>query len=179
MKQTKFLMAGMIMFFASVLKSSAEWRWEVVYEYMCYESADWIEYNDEIYYPLNRPDSVENYNQLYLTPGETYKIRLYRGSLGALDVDSCYAVYDYVAESYEEDGFWTYANNGSLVEPSGEYGFYNIQESIGFDWEDYPDYTEEELIGIEIQSNMHFRIATSIIPLYFKVQILEYREVFE
>ena len=172
-------MVCMIMFFASVLKSSAEWRWEVVYEYMCYESTDWVEYNDEVYLPMQHPESDRDELRNQIIPGETCIMKIYTGNPLNPYIDSCYAIYDYIPESYEIDGFWTYANNGSLIEPGGEYGICNINGATPIDWEEYPDYSEEEMNGIIVQSDMFFYMATSAVPSYIKIEILAYRYVDE
>ena len=69
-----------------------------------------------------------------LIPGKVYLLKV---TTDYTDVDSCFVSYDYVSESYEIDGFWIYANTGSLVEPSGMYGFYNINHDAVINYGDY------------------------------------------
>ena len=171
-------MACMIMFFASVLKGVAEYKWVKVFEYTVENPEEWVEYNDEVYLPMQHLDSLHELSN-QIIPGETCIMKIYTGYPLNPYIDSCYAVYDYIPESYEVDGFWTYANNGSLIEPGGEYGICNINEANPIDWEEYSDYSEEEMNGIIVQSDMFFYMATSAVPTYVKIEILAYRYVDE
>lgn len=86
---------------------------------------------------------------------------------------------DYVPLPYEEDGFWTYANNGQLIAPDNHMGICNIERVDAYDPEDYPDEDPEFYTYMGIKSGTHFFIDTLGLSSYFKIEILAYREVDE
>ncbi len=181
--QKRKLIACIIVFLACIVNVKAEYQWVKIYEYESTDPSDFVECNDETILPMVEPlidpiaeDTIFLYREL--TNGVTYKVKVYSNYSDICD--SCFAVYDYVPESYEIDGFWTYANNGCLVSPDGYYGIYNMycsqNGSEPIDWEDYPDYSEEELAGLWAQSGMHFTICTTGI-FHVKIEVYDFQWV--
>ena len=128
----------------------------LVYNDETYIGSDYL-HRDSIYFPT-------------LIPGKTYLLKV---TCNYTDIDSCFVSYDYVSQSYEIDGFWTYANTGSLVEPSGMYGFYNTDHDDIINYEDYPDPTYEELEFLNLISGFYFHYVSSYVST-IKIEIYEY-----
>lgn len=130
---------------------------------------NFIEYLDNTYIGFNylQRDSLKD----SLDVGNTYLLKI-TYSFGE-EVDSCFTSYNFIANDYQEDGFWTYANNGILEEPTGFYGFYNIDHDEIINYEDYPDLTEEEMLAFDILSGLHFCIKTTGI-ICITIEIFKY-----
>jgi len=173
--QKRKLIACIIVFLACIVNVKAECQWVKIYEYESTDLSDFVECNDETILPMMDPIHGDSLYQI-LTNGVTYKVKVYSNYSDIYD--SCFAVYDYVPESYEIDGFWTYANNGCLASPDGYFGIYNIlcspNGSEPIDWENYPDYSEEEMVGLWAQSGMHFSICTTGI-FHVKIEIYDFQ----
>ena len=114
-------------------------------------------HRDSIYFPT-------------LIPGRTYLLKV---TYDYNNVDSCFVNYNYIPESYEIDGFWTYANSGTLAEPNGFYGFYNIDHDQIINYDEYPDASEEDLFYLETLAGFHFKIVLSNV-ICIKIEIYEY-----
>lgn len=177
MKHSKFF-ACVILFFTCVVNIKAEYKWVKIYDYETDNYENVVEYHDQTYLPLSE-DSA-NLMMNFLNPGETYILKVFYGNSGILNIDSCYTAYNYIPESYQEDGFWTYANYGILADPSGYYGIYNIAltEPLPIEWGEDSEYSEEEAMGIIVQSDKYFIIEETGLT-YLRFEIYAYRDVEE
>lgn len=171
----------LLFFFAVSLNSFATkvFKWISIYEHT---SADIevFEYLDQSFVRLLDMSSYQQGQDSALNIGETYILKISYGNPYSPLVDSCFIAYDYIPVPYEEDGFWTYANNGQLIAPDNHMGICNIEkDDEGYDPEDYPDEDPEFYTFMGIKSSTHFFIDTLGLSSYFKIEILAYREVDE
>lgn len=177
MKKFKFF-ACVILFFTCVVNIKAEYKWVSIFDYTCNDPGYLLEFNDQTYIPLTQLTATELCELTHLSQGETCILKVYYDSYGLCD--SCFTTYNYIPESYEYDGFWYYEDQGSLIAPDWYYGLCNINSNglTPIDEEDYPDYTEEELEMLSVQSGRHFFIdATGF--TYLRIQVLAWRYVNE
>ena len=138
----------------------------------------YIYYNDQYIIPLDmsliRGNHVGGNNNVTLIPGETCVLKVYNSPLG-FDVDSCVTTFNYIPQTYEDDGQWYYKDNGTIADPGGSFGIYNIFEDVPIDPGELSDLSEEEYAGVCATHGAHF--ITDYIGLYIKIEIYVYRNV--
>jgi hypothetical protein len=153
------------------------YKWVNVYVFDTSEMGSIFDYSDESYVDLmNTMQSYQVDSTNELIPGETYKLRITYDNT----IDSCYAIYDFVPESYELDGFWTYANTGLIVSPDDFYGIYNIQldPPYLYNLEEYPDEEPDFYTWLGISSGTYFKIGLTGLS-HIRIEIQVYKEVEE
>ena len=150
------------------------YKWVNVYVFDTSEMGSIFDYSDESYVDLmNTMQSYQVDSTNELIPGETYKLRITYDNT----IDSCYAIYDFVPESYELDGFWTYANTGLIVSPDDFYGIYNIQldPPYLYNLEEYPDEEPDFYTWLGISSGTYFKIGLTGLS-HIRIEIQVYKE---
>lgn len=174
------LLSTILFIFVALNNSYAdlEYQWVRLYYYETYNIEDFFEYNDETFIDLEHTlESIQTDSINGLIPGETCRLRI---TYNNYNIDSCYAIYDFIPESYEVDGFWTYRNNGLLVAPDYFYGIYNIEldDPIPYDPDEYSDSDREAefFTWLDINCGPYFVIGTTGLS-HIKIEILAYREV--
>jgi|GEM_PF-3075393 len=172
-----------VLFFAITLNSGYagwEYRWVSLYSFdeQITFNESFFEYYDETYVDLGNSLIYNQTDSIYgLVPGETCILKVtYDNS-----TDSCFTVYNYIPESYQEDGFWTYENKGILASPDGFYGIYNIEldNPLPYDEGDESESEPDEgfFTWISMCNGPHFVIGMTGLS-YIKIEILAYREVY-
>ena len=166
----KLFLVGLFAVFTINSYADIEWKWVRIFNRLFfYDFCQVFEYYDQTIVDLS---GYQEYLQDSLNIGETYMLKASWGT----HADSCLATYDYIPESYELDGFWTYANNGNLMSPDGYMGIYNIEETDYYCPEDYPDAEEDELIWHMLSAGTHF-LLNNTGALIIRVEIYAWRAV--